>query len=96
VSQEERDELSDQDESMELAEALQKLVGTPETPYEGALVGYVLIAEWMRPDENGDPCKWLTVNRGNSLGESLPQWQVKGYLHEILYDWKEDDDDDSL
>jgi hypothetical protein len=56
---------------------------------EGALLtGFVAIAEWMSP--SGE--KWLSMIHGSGAGDAaLPMWQVRGYLHEALYDWPKPD-----
>lgn len=64
---------------------------TPETTHpsglddelEGAaLIGFVLVAEWVTPD--GD--RILTSFDSGPTGERVPDWTRKGWLHEALED----------
>lgn len=54
-----------------------------------ALVGWVLVAEWM----DGEGKKWLSRITGDPNGNAGPEWQIQGYLHNALF---HDDDFDDI
>ena len=53
-----------------------------------ALVGIVLVAEWLDPSGK----RWLSRLSFGPNDEGLTTWQVNGYLHEALHNWPEDDE----
>jgi hypothetical protein len=50
---------------------------------EGAMLkGWVTIAEWVAPDGE----RWLSVAAaGSSPADPAPDWQIQGYLFNILH-----------
>lgn len=84
-----------------LHEQIQSTVALDEELPEGTtLKGWVLVAEWVAPDNGA----WLTRLSGGTgtIGEDngLPEWQEQGYLHNALHcghmfgmDDDEDDED---
>lgn len=46
-------------------------------------MGFICIAEWMDPEG----MRWLSVVAGDALANSAPDWQIQGYLHNVLNDW---------
>lgn len=67
-----------------LHEQIQSTVALDEELPEGTMLkGWVLVAEWVAPDNGA----WLTrLSGGPGLGEGngLPEWQEQGYLHNAL------------
>lgn len=51
-----------------------------ELPESSMLRGWVVVAEWLDPDGN----RWLSKKAGGANAESIPDWQLNGYLHEAL------------
>ena len=71
--------MSEDEGEITFGEAIQK--AKPDA-FEGVLVGYVLVAEWVGPSGQ----RTLTRNNGTMQGDVyLPEWQQKGYLHEALF-----------
>lgn len=82
-------------ETTRLAESISDTLGPSATDGEhAALVGFVLVTEWM--DLNGE--KWINRNSGCPAG-TLPRWTADGLLHYALHHMSdpapaEDDEDD--
>lgn len=69
-----------------LHDALQGSVPLDECLPDGTLLkGWVVVAEWVAPDNNG----WLTRLSGGpgrtDEDTGLPEWQEQGYLHNALH-----------
>jgi hypothetical protein len=79
-----------------LREALQSTVNHEDEEFDGAvLTGYVVIAEWAKPDGT----RWLTKTAGDLNDEGPGVWTVKGWLYHALDTAQRDadlygDDDD--
>jgi hypothetical protein len=68
-----------------LHEQIQSTVALDEELPDGTMLkGWVLVAEWVAPDNGA----WLTRLSGGpgTIGENdgLPEWQEQGYLHNAL------------
>lgn len=82
-----------------LHDAVQSTVAVDETLPDGSMLkGWVLVAEWVAPNNEG----WLTRISGGpgtvNEDRNLPEWQEQGYLHNALHSWNwgngSDSDDD--
>lgn len=79
--------MDNDEQRKELAEKLGEIQDEIE---DGVLLGFVCIAEWVKPDGT----RWLTIYSGNSMGDSIPKWQTRGYLHEGLFNWATNDEEE--
>lgn len=71
-----------------LHESIQSTVALEEKLPEGSMLkGWVVIAEWVAPNNEG----WLTRMSGGpgtvNEDRNLPEWQEQGYLHNALHSW---------
>lgn len=67
-----------------LHEQIQSTVALDEELPEGTMLkGWVLVAEWVAPDNGA----WLTRLSGGpgTEDDGLPEWQEQGYLHNALH-----------
>lgn len=64
-----------------MAQTIQASAADDEDLNGAALMGWVLVSEWM----DGTGSRWLTRLSSDAQGESPPEWQVRGYLHEFLF-----------
>ena len=63
-----------------------------ENPDDGvALMGYVMVVEVM----SGEGRRHLMTLNSNAHGDrDAPEWVVEGWLHNRLYNWPTEEDDD--
>jgi hypothetical protein len=72
-------------------DAMQDSTDGDEEIHGAILTGFVLVAEWM----DGDGQRWLSLLHGSNGGESdAPEWQRQGYLHNALYEWPTQDEEE--
>jgi len=71
-------------------DAVQASIDLDDDMPEGSMLkGYVLIAEWVSPDDR----TWLSQTTAGPQGDPLPDWTMQGYLHNVLNDWPTPPDD---
>lgn len=74
----------------QIRSALQRTINHDDEEFDGAiLTGYVVIAEWHKPDGS----KWLTKTAGDLNDDGPPLWTVKGWLAHALETAQRDADE---
>lgn len=74
-----------------LGEQIQSTIGLDDAMPEGTVLkGWCCVAEWVDPEGN----QWLTRVAGGPTGDSIPIWQIQGYLHNSLHEGFGDVDED--
>lgn len=85
--------MSDQDATIRghLHESIQETIGLGEEMPEGSMLkGWVVLAEWVAPDNEA----WITRMSGSPNGDGLTMWSEQGLLHYALNSWSEEDEDE--
>lgn len=67
----------------DIHDAIQK--NAPEDAPDALLKGWVMIAEWVTPENE----RWLSRVSGDPNGNDCATWQIQGYLHNALHDGDE-------
>lgn len=74
-----------------LHEAVQETIGMGDEMPEGSMLkGWVVLAEWVSPDNGA----WITRLSGNPAGDGLAVWAEEGLLHYALHNWTEEPEDE--